>query len=854
MSSASLCVGLLAHVDAGKTTLTEAMLYLSGSIRKLGRVDHRDSFLDHDDQERARGITIFSKQARLKWKDTEFTILDTPGHIDFSSETERTIQVLDAAVLVISGTDGVQAHTETLRALLQRYGIPTFCFITKMDSSFLSKEDLMNELHTNLSPACVDMTQDRAALDEEAALLDEEALELFTASGRLSDETIRGMIGRRQMIPCYFGSGMKLSGVEALLDALALYGTPSETTEAFGARVFKITRDSRGKRLTHLKVTGGTLAVRDTIRYLPQHSGEPVEEKIAEIRLYSGLKYENTERVPAGSICTVLGLSRTRPGQGLGVCPDGEEPVLEPVMGYRLLLPKGADAKAVLPKLRQLEEEDPLLRIVYTEESGDIQLQLMGSIQLEVLRKLLSERFDLEADFGPGRILYRETIANTVEGVGHFEPLRHYAEVHLLLEPGERGSGLQFDSCCSTDELDLNWQRLVLTHLEEKQHLGVLTGSPITDIKITLAAGRAHLKHTEGGDFRQATYRAVRQGLMQAENVLLEPYYEYTLEVPTEQAGRAISDMHAMGGEHRTPETHGSRTVLSGMIPAASAGDYALEVAAYTGGRGHFSFRFAGYRPCENTRAITEELGYSPEADPANTPDSVFCAHGAGFTVKWNEVPLYMHLPSVLYHSAGKPGRAGSAASPSVSIDERELEAIMEREFGPIRRRQYATPTVNGKAIQNTHFVPRRERLIVDGYNLIFAWSELKALAAEDLSAARDKLIDILLSYSSYTNRETVLVFDAYKVPGGIGERSNSETLHVLYTRENESADLYIERLADEIGKDELVRVVTSDSLIRLTALRAGVLRTSAAEFTAEVQDTLTQMRNSPYIEKQTPE
>ena len=854
MSSASLCVGLLAHVDAGKTTLTEAMLYLSGSIRKLGRVDHRDSFLDHDDQERARGITIFSKQARLNWKNTGFTILDTPGHIDFSSETERTIQVLDAAVLVISGTDGVQAHTETLWSLLQRYGIPTFCFITKMDSSFLSKEELMNDLHTHLSPACADMTQDRTILDEEAALLDEEALELFTESGSLSDEQLRKMAARRQMVPCYFGSGMKLDGVEALLDGLALYGTPAKTTEAFGARVFKIARDSRGKRLTYLKVTGGTLSVRDSIRYLPQHSDETIEEKAAEIRLYSGLKYENADSVPAGGVCAVLGLSRTWPGQGLGVCPDGDEPVLEPVMGYRLLLPKGVDAKTVLPKLRQLEEEDPLLRIVYTEESGDIQLQLMGSIQLEVLRKLLSGRFDLEADFGPGRILYRETIANTVEGVGHFEPLRHYAEVHLILEPGKRGSGLQFDSCCSTDELDLNWQRLILTHLEEKQHLGVLTGSPITDIKITLAAGRAHLKHTEGGDFRQATYRAVRQGLMQAESVLLEPYYEYTLEVPTEQAGRAISDMHAMGGEHHAPETHGSRTALSGYIPAAAAGDYALEVAAYSGGRGHFSCRFAGYRPCENARIITEELGYSPEADLANTPDSVFCAHGAGFTVKWNEVPLYMHLPSVLSHNAEKSGKSTVAApSSSVSIDERELEAIMEREFGPIRRRQYTSPTVNGKAIQNVHFVPRRERVIVDGYNLIFAWAELKALAAEDLSAARDKLIDILLNYSSYTNRETVLVFDAYKVPGGIGERSNSETLHVLYTRENESADLYIERLADEIGKDELVRVVTSDSLIRLTALRAGVLRTSAAEFIAEVQDTLAQMRNSPYIEKQEP-
>ena len=854
MSSASRCVGLLAHVDAGKTTLTEAMLYLSGSIRKLGRVDHRDSFLDHDDQERARGITIFSKQARLRWKDTEFTILDTPGHIDFSSETERTIQVLDAAVLVISGTDGVQAHTETLWALLQRYGIPTFCFITKMDSSFLSKEELMNDLRTHLSPACVDLTQERAVLDEEAALLDEEALELFTEAGRLSDADFRKLIARRKMVPCLFGSGMKLSGVEALLDALALYSTPAETAESFGARVFKIARDSRGKRLTYLKVTGGTLSVRDSIRYVPRHSGEAVEEKISEIRFYSGQKYENAESVPDGGVCAVLGLSRTRPGQGLGTCPDGEEPVLEPVMGYRLILPKGTDAKTALPKLRQLEEEDPLLRVVYTEESGDIQLQLMGSIQLEVLKKLLSERFDLEADFGPGRILYRETIANTVEGVGHFEPLRHYAEVHLLLEPGERGSGVQFDSCCSTDELDLNWQRLILTHLEEKQHLGVLTGSPVTDMKITLAAGRAHLKHTEGGDFRQATYRAVRQGLMQAESVLLEPYYEYTLEVPTEQAGRAISDMHAMGGEHRAPETLGGRTVLSGFIPAAAAGDYALEVAAYTGGKGHFSCRFSGYRPCENARSVIEELAYSPEADLANTPDSVFCAHGAGFTVKWNEVPLYMHLPSVLSRSTGKPGRGAAAASPSVSIDERELEAIMQREFGPIRRRQYASPTVNGNPVRDVHFVPRRERLIVDGYNLIFAWPELKALAAEDLSAARDRLIDLLLSYSSYTNRETVLVFDAYKVPGGIGERSNSEALHILYTRENESADIYIERLADEIGKDELVRVVTSDSLIRLTALRAGILRTSAAEFIAEVQDTLALMRNSPYIEKQEPQ
>ena len=848
-------LGIVAHVDAGKTTLTEAMLYLSGQIRSLGRVDHRNSFLDNNDQERERGITIFSKQAMLQWKNLAVTLLDTPGHVDFSAEMERTLQVLDAAVLVISGTDGVQAHTETLWSLLEDYKIPVFVFITKMDASNLSREELMHDLRTHLSEGCIDMCGESEERDEAIALLDENCLEAYMETGTVDPANITRLIGERKLYPCYFGSGLKLDGVEEFLDALEAYTPEIHAPDVFGAKVYKILRDSRGKRLTCMRITGGKLSVRDAIRYLPLHGSEPLEEKVAEIRLYSGQKYETAETAEAGTICSVAGLTGTWPGQGLGIEPDSNAPILESVLGYRMIFPKGTDLQAVLPRLRMLEEEDPTLHLVWEPTLGEIQLQLMGSVQTEILRNIIRDRFDLDVQFGPGRILYRETIAEPVEGVGHYEPLRHYAEVHLLLEPGEPGSGLTFDSVCSTDTLDLNWQRLIFTHLEEKVHRGVLTGAPITDMKITLTAGRAHLKHTEGGDFRQATYRAVRQGLMRAKSVLLEPYYRFRLEVPAEQIGRAISDIRLMGGEHEAPETIDGKAVLCGTAPVAAMAEYGTEVAAYTSGRGRFSCRAEGYRPCINAQAVIEQAAYDPESDLDNSPDSIFCAHGAGFVVKWNQVEEYMHLPA-LFPSKGTEvegktaavtsSRSGSGSS--ISIDEKELEAIMEREFGPIRRKQYASPTVNGKNVQQLRWQPRKERLIVDGYNLIFAWDELRKLASESLDSAREKLIDKMINYSGFTNRETVLVFDAYKVPGGQGEKYDSANLHVAYTRENESADLYIERLADEIGKDEAVRVVTSDSLIRLTALRAGVLRTSSKEFQVEVEEALKEMRSKDFM------
>ena len=848
-------LGIVAHVDAGKTTLTEAMLYLSGQIRSLGRVDHRNSFLDNNDQERERGITIFSKQAMLQWKNLAVTLLDTPGHVDFSAEMERTLQVLDAAVLVISGTDGVQAHTETLWSLLEDYKIPVFVFITKMDASNLSREELMHDLRTHLSEGCIDMCGESEERDEAIALLDENCLEAYMETGSVDAASITRLIGERKLYPCYFGSGLKLDGVEEFLDALEAYTPEIHAPDVFGAKVYKILRDSRGKRLTCMRITGGKLSVRDAIRYLPLHGSEPLEEKVAEIRLYSGQKYETAEAAEAGTICSVAGLTGTWPGQGLGIEPDSNAPILESVLGYRMIFPKGTDLQAVLPRLRMLEEEDPTLHLVWEPTLGEIQLQLMGSVQTEILRNIIRDRFDLDVQFGPGRILYRETIAEPVEGVGHYEPLRHYAEVHLLLEPGEPGSGLTFDSVCSTDTLDLNWQRLIFTHLEEKVHRGVLTGAPITDMKITLTAGRAHLKHTEGGDFRQATYRAVRQGLMRAKSVLLEPYYRFRLEVPAEQIGRAISDIRLMGGEHEAPETIDGKAVLCGTAPVAAMAEYGTEVAAYTGGRGRFSCRAEGYRPCMNAQAVIEQAAYDPESDLDNSPDSIFCAHGAGFVVKWNQVEEYMHLPA-LFPSKGTEAEEKTAAvtssrsgsGSSISIDEKELEAIMEREFGPIRRKQYASPTVNGKNVQQLRWQPRKERLIVDGYNLIFAWDELRKLASESLDSAREKLIDKMINYSGFTNRETVLVFDAYKVPGGQGEKYDSANLHVAYTRENESADLYIERLADEIGKDEAVRVVTSDSLIRLTALRAGVLRTSSKEFQVEVEETLKEMRSKEFM------
>ena len=836
-----LAIGILAHVDAGKTTLSEGMLYLTGKIKKLGRVDHRDTYLDTHELERARGITIFSKQAILPLGQARITLLDTPGHVDFSPEAERVLQVLDYAILVISGTDGVQAHTETLWALLRRYAVPTFLFVTKMDVAGADRRALMEDIRAHLSEGCVDFSPDNAGRDEALAMLDEALLDRYMDAGRITDGDVTALVAARKLFPCFFGSGLKLDGVEAFLSALQRYTAAPAYPAPFGARVYKIGRDGQGSRLTYLKVTGGELSVRAPIRYLPLRGTEPVEEKISQIRLYSGLRYDAADRVQAGQICAVTGLDHTWPGQGLGAEPDGAEPFLTPAMGYRIVLPKGCDARTMLPKLKMLEEEEPQLHILWSEALGEIQVQLMGAVQIEVLKSLIRERFDVDVEIDKGRVLYRETIENAVEGVGHFEPLRHYAEVHLLLEPGAPGSGIVLDSVCPEDVLDRNWQRLILTHLEEKQHLGVLTGSPLTDVKITLLTGRAHLKHTEGGDFRQATYRAVRQGLMQAKSVLLEPYYAFRLEVPAALIGRAITDIRAMGGTHESPVPEADRMVLEGEAPVSEMGDYAALLAAYTGGRGRFSCHVAGYRPCHNAQAVIDEIGYDPQGDVENTPDSVFCAHGAGFNVKWDKVFSYMHLDSPLKPAA--PDQEPSAAPRrNTNIDEAELEAIMTREFGPIRRRQYAAPTVNSAVAIQMQARKAREHIIVDGYNVIFAWPQLKVLAAQGLDLARDKLLDMLANYQGYTKCELVVVFDAYKVPGGTGSRASQGSIHVAYTKEGETADMYIERLVSQIGKNETVRVVTSDRLVQLGAFRSGVLRTSSREFLSEMEWVLEQI------------
>ena len=841
MNDKNTVLGILAHVDAGKTTLSEAMLYLSGKLKTLGRVDHRDSFLDTHSLERQRGITIFSKQAILPLGEGSLTLLDTPGHVDFSAEAERTLSVLDCAVLVISGTDGVQAHTETLWKLLERYRVPTFLFITKMDLPGPGKEALMGELTARLSEHCVDFGAPEDARLENVALCDEAAMEEYLADGVIGDETIRALMAGRKLFPCFFGSGLRTEGVRELLDALEQYAPRPEYGPDFAARVYKISRDAQGNRLTWLKVTGGSLKVRSLLRY-SDAAGETAEEKISQLRLYSGTKFETAEEIGAGWVCAALGLSATRPGQGLGAEADAEAAVLEPVMSYRLRLEKGTDPMFLLPKLMQLDQEDPQLHVVWNDQAGEISVQLMGKIQAEIFKSLVKDRFDTEIELDAGHILYRETIKNTVEGVGHFEPLRHYAEVHLLLEPLPAGSGLSFDSIVPEDALDRNWQRLILTHLAEKQHRGVLTGAPITDMRITLAAGKAHLKHTEGGDFRQATYRAVRQGLMQAESVLLEPWYSFALEVPAEQIGRAITDVRAMNGTFSSPEEHGEYLRLEGAAPAAKLTNYMEELVAWSHGRGRLSLTPCGYRPCAEQKRIVEETGYEPERDEANPADSVFCSHGAGVNIRWNEVPAYMHLESVL-----KPRQEDSAPQPvrrwrSLSIDERELEAIMEREFGPIRRPEYRARQVNAAVNEVSQISNRKEYIIVDGYNLIFAWDELKALAAERLDLARERLMDILSGYAGFTGAKLVLVFDGFRTPGNPGSRTEYHNISVAFTKDGETGDAYIERLVNEIGKNYAVRVVTSDNLIRVSALRSGVLRCSSGEFKGEAEWVLAQI------------
>ena len=854
-----LAVGILAHVDAGKTTLSEGLLYRSGSLRRLGRVDHQDAFLDTDPIERERGITIFSKQAILPLGETAITLLDTPGHVDFSSEAERTMGVLDYAILVISGTDGVQGHTMTLWRLLKRYGVPVFLFVNKMDLAGADRAALMAELKTKLDDGCVDVGDgtDDGWL-EEAAMCGESAMETFLETGTLPDEVLAGLIGERKLFPCCFGSALKLDGVDRLLGCLDRYTRQKAAPAEFGARVFKIARDSQGNRLTYLKVTGGRLRVKDLLtNRRPGLPEEKVwEEKADQLRIYSGEKFQTVEQAEPGTVCAVTGLGRTRPGEGLGFEPPGEEPALEPVLSCQVLLPEGQDPYTAMAKLRQLEEEDPQLRLVWNEQLREIHIQLMGQIQLEVLRRLAQERFGLELSFGSGSIVYRETIAAPVEGVGHYEPLRHYAEVHLLLEPLPRGSGLRLGTACPEDVLEGRWQRLILTHLEEKIHLGVLTGSPVTDLSITLTAGRAHEKHTEGGDFRQATYRAVRQGLMEAESILLEPWYDFRLELPSEHVGRAMSDLQRMGGRTDPPETLGTEVVLTGSAPVAGLGDYAREVTAYTRGRGRLSCVFKGYEPCGDQAAVVEALGYDPERDLENPADSVFCAHGAGYVVKWDQVPGMAHVSSGIDFTTEEepeaPVPAGGSARRSWagSLEEdKELQAIFERTYGKVEREAFrpapkpARTSLDGEKYRILEQERGPEYLLVDGYNIIFAWEELKAVAQDNLDAARQMLMDLLSNYQGFRKCEVILVFDAYKVPGSTREVSHYHNIHVVYTKEAETADAYIEKATFELSKQRRrVRVATSDGAEQLIILGHGALRLSASIFRQEVEQTAGQI------------
>ena len=825
MSKEKLSLGILAHVDAGKTTLSEALLYTSGARRTLGRVDHGDAYLDTHTLERSRGITIFSKQAIITTPRLDITLVDTPGHVDFAAEAERTMPILDCAILVISGTDGIQAHTLTLWRLLETYQVPTFLFINKMDLPGPGKGELLRQLQRQLSPACQDFTLSPDEIAENAAMCDEALLDSFLASGTVSDGNIQGLIAGRKIFPCCFGSGLKLQGIDEFLSVLDSYAPVRAYPADFGAKVYKISRDAQGSRLTWLKITGGSLKVRSMLG----------GEKIQQIRLYSGEKFTTAEEVLAGTLCAVTGPAETHIGQGFGLEPTGPEPVLQSVMTYRVAT--AADPTTLLPKLRQLEEEDPQLHILWDDRLKQIHIQIMGRVQMEIFRGLVRQRFGVDITLEDPRIFYKETIENTVEGVGHFEPLRHYAEAHILLEPLPRGSGLQFDTVCPTDVLDGSYQSLIMGHMSEKIHRGVLTGAPVTDIKMTLLIGKAHLKHTEGGDFRQATYRAIRQGLMQAKSILLEPWYDFILTVPTEAVGRTITDIRAMSGRFEPPEAEGSFSTLSGAIPASELGDYADTLAAYTQGRGRLQIALRGYEPCHNQEQVIAAAGYDPEADLENTPDSVFCAHGAGFNVKWNEVKEHMHLESAL--KTEKP----QIITRNLQLDDKELEAIMARQFGPIKTELYR-PVRNQNASETlTIRPPRQQYLIVDGYNIIFAWDELAALAKEDLDAARRQLCDALSSYAGYKKCNVVLVFDGYKQKGNPGQKSAYHNIRVVYTREGETGDRYIEELVSQIGTNYAVRVATSDSLVQLSSLRSGVLRVSARELKEEIDAARQEMR-----------
>lgn len=840
-----ICIGILAHVDSGKTTLSEGLLYASGALRKLGRVDHGDAFLDTDALERERGITIFAKQAMLTVGEREFTLLDTPGHVDFSAEMERTLSVLDYAVLVISGSDGVQSHTRTLWRLLARYEVPTFLFINKMDLAGTDKSALMERLTQTLSAECVDFSAPPQERDEALALCDEAALESLLERGSIDDSLISKMIKSRKVFPCFFGSALKMDGVEDFLSALARFTVAPEYPSEFGAKVFKISRDAQGGRLTWLKVTGGALRVKAPLSYRAQN--QDYQEKADQLRLYSGIKFRTLEKADAGSVVAVTGLSHSYVGLGLGTEAEASAPLLQPVLTYQLVLPDGADAHSALTKLRELEEEDPMLRIVWDERYGQIHVQLMGKIQLEILRRRILDRFGLAVTFGEGSIVYRETIASPVLGMGHFEPLRHYAEVQLLIEPLPRGTGIQLASNLATDALDLNWQRLIFTHLLEREHAGVLTGSALTDVRFTLVAGRAHLKHTEGGDFRQATYRAVRQGLMQAESLLLEPYYDFRLEVPAECVGRAMTDLQNMGGTVDPPQSVGENTVLTGYAPVRTLRDYFTDVAAYTRGRGQLSCAVRGYETCQNQDEIVALLGYDAERDTDNPASSVFCDHGGSITIPWNEVAQHVHCDSGIHfdkeeteEKSAPPPRRGVGAGNAYAAD-KELQEIFERTYGKVARRAFEPAKKPARTSLADHYdvtihSEDTEYLLVDGYNIIFAWDELQRLAAQDIAAARGALIDILANYQGFRKCRVIVVFDAYKVKGNPGSVQTVHGIKVVYTKEAETADTYIERATYELRRERRVRVATSDGPEQVIILGHGALRVSARAFHAEVE------------------
>lgn len=892
MKAGTLALGILAHVDAGKTTLAESMLFKSGQIRKAGRVDHGDAYLDTHALERQRGITIFSKQAQMELPECTVTLLDTPGHVDFSAEMERTLQVLDYAVLVVSGADGVQGHVRTLWRLLTHYELPTFLFINKMDQEGTDRERILQELKEKLDERCADFSieRDRDAFFEELAVCGEDLLEHYLEAGYLERREIAEQIRERKIFPCYFGSALKQEGVEEFLQGIGTYTLLPEYPENFAARVYKIGRDDQGSRLTYLKVTGGTLRVKQLLAGGPDSEEEGGwEEKTDQIRLYSGAGCISIQEAPAGTVCAVTGLTRTRAGEGLGAETAFGAPVLEPVLTYQILLPEGCDVHGMLRKLRQLEEEIPELHLVWKEQSGEIHAQVMGEVQIEILKSLIRERFGVGVDFGAGSIVYRETIEEPVEGVGHFEPLRHYAEVHLLLEPGKRGSGLVFGAACSEDLLDRNWQRLILTHLEEKKHLGVLTGSEITDMKITLVSGRAHTKHTEGGDFRQAAYRAVRQGLKQAKSLLLEPYYEFRLEIPSDKVGRAMADIQKMSGIFADPLTEGEQTVLTGRAPVAAMREYASEVAAYTRGHGRLFCSSGGYEPCHNQEEVLEAIGYDSEQDLENPTGSVFCEHGAGYLVGWEEVPQHMHLESIFKpvraeEQSIQAGERKEKRRPEASTygwgGEKELEEIFVRTYGPVRRdrqgvgRQIMEPShrssggktdstsedkmsarvssggkLSGGKSSGGKSSDQKEYLLVDGYNIIFAWEGLNELAKANIGAARDKLMDILSNYQGYRKKEVILVFDAYKVEGGQGEIFRYHNIHVVYTKEAETADQYIEKTVHEIGRRYQVTVATSDALEQVIILGQGANRVSAQGLWQEIEETSREIRTE-FLEK----